>query len=96
MVRPAHAPGPALNQPALVALPLDTLQLCANESATLSGTKQNRHEVETPSGEDMVQRARVCAATAITGFTNASVSADLLAHAKSLNDVSLATREFFF
>ena len=40
----------------------------------------------------MVQRAREGAAAAIHGLANAIVSADLLTHAETLTEVSLATR----
>ena len=90
MVRPAS--GPAPNQSALAALLSDTLQSCANEIATPSGTKRTHKGLETPSGEAMVQRACDGAAAAIHDLANAPVSADLLAHAKTLTDVLLALR----
>ena len=88
----ALPPGSAPNQPALVALPSDTLQLRADENAAPSGTKRARERLETPSGEDAVQRACECAAAAISGLTNATVSVEQSAHAKALNEMSLATR----
>ena len=88
VVRPAS--GSAPNQSALIALPPDTLQLCANESATPSGTKRTREGLEIPSGGAMVQRARESAAAAINDRANATVSADLLALAKTPTEVFLA------
>ena len=76
-------PGPS----ALVAMPLGARQPSADENATPSGSKRTLHGVETPSGEYMVQLARECAATVIHCLENASVSADLLAHTKKLNEV---------
>ena len=84
------ASGSAPNQSALVALPSDTLQPCANESVTPSGTKRTREGLETSSGGDTVQRARDSAAAAVNDLANVTVSAGLLAHAKTMNEVLLA------
>ena len=66
------------------ALPSGTPQPYAREIATLNGAKRTRAEASTLSEGTMLELARTNAATILDGFARASVSSELLAHAKAL------------
>ena len=84
--------GSTPNPSVMVALPSGTPQLCPNESATPCGSKRARPGALTPSEGATVQLARTNAAAVLSDFAHAAVSSELLAHAKTLNEVLLAIR----